>query len=389
LVIAGSTLLLTCAAVALLNRSANPYSLFATDWLRSEGKPETFTHLRLVKAAQVRHLQPRGLILGSSRAETGLSPAHPSWRARPVYNLGLSDARIYEIQRYFQHACSVAPIEQAVLLLDYSAFVAGGAVAPDFEEQRLAVSLDGVPNRSPLWTDFVVSLVSWDALKGSLNTLSGRGDDKKYLLDGSRDPKAEDERVLAKGGAAKAFAAFEERALAMAQPGPKEIGQAELTCLRTILSTARAHQVDLRLAIAPMHVRYLEMLDLGGEWDSYEQWKREVLQIVEDEAAASGAAPFLLADFSGYNEFTAERVPERGLADYYLEASHFNMRLGDKLLTLLLGPLEPLRQSKPGGFGVLLGSANLAAQLQAIRADRDHFRRTRGAEIADLRDAMR
>jgi hypothetical protein len=382
-------LAVSCAAVAALNRSANPYSLFATDWLRSKSKPETFTHLRLVKAAQVRHLQPRGLILGSSRAETGLSPAHPAWRVQPVYNLGLSDARIYEIQRYFQHACAVAPIEQAVLLLDYSAFVSGSHAAPDFAEQRLAVRADGSPNRWPLWSDFAVSLLSWDALKGSLITLSGRTNEKQYLANGSRDPKAEDDRVRAKGGAAKAFAAFEKRALALAEPEPTTIGQNQLASLRTILDIARAHHIDLRLAIAPMHVRYLEMLDLGGEWENYEQWKREVVRVIEGEAAEKGGVPFVLADFSGYNEFTTERVPERGLADYYHEASHFNMRLGDKLLTLLLGPVEPLRQTQPGHFGVLVTSENLPLQLQAIRQDRAEFRRTRGAEVADLRAATR
>ncbi|HYF34120.1 MAG TPA: hypothetical protein VD994_02430, partial [Prosthecobacter sp.] len=98
--LAAATLLVVVALAALLNRAVNPYSLFARDWLTSKYKPETFTHLRLVKAAQVRHYKPQGLILGSSRAETGLAPDHRSWSAQPVFNLGLSEAGIYEIQRY-------------------------------------------------------------------------------------------------------------------------------------------------------------------------------------------------------------------------------------------------------------------------------------------------
>ena len=79
------------------------------------------------------------------RAETGLDPAHPGWAASPVYNLGLSNASIYEIRRYFEHACALADVRQVVVLLDFASFLAGGTVAPDFLEDRLAILPDGSP----------------------------------------------------------------------------------------------------------------------------------------------------------------------------------------------------------------------------------------------------
>ncbi|MES2597078.1 MAG: hypothetical protein V4662_17160 [Verrucomicrobiota bacterium] len=365
----GLVLLLT--AVVLFNRAVNPYRLFASDWVKTADKPETFTHLRLVKAMQVRHMKPQSIILGSSRAETGVAPAHPGWKFQPVYNLGLSDAGLYEMKRYFDHACAVSEIRQALLLLDFTAFLPGGKPAPDFREQRI---------QKLYWEDYVLGLCSWDAMQGSLSTWSGMPGQKRYLTDGSRDPIAEDERVRSKGGVRKAFEMVEGRFTRTA-PEHMHIDEDMKKLFREIMATARAHNVDLRLAVTPVHARYLEMLDRAGSGALLEEWKRVITRMVEEEAAGSGKPAFPLLDFSGYNSFTTEAVPDTGLGLYYLEGSHFNKKLGDELLNRLFGDSATL---KPGEFGLPLSSAQLEAHLAAIREARDQYRRERAAELATL-----
>lgn len=377
--------LVVVSLVVFFNWVVNPYSLFTEGGGGSQDKPETFTHLRMVKAAQVRHLRPQALILGSSRAETGLDPSHPLWRAKPVYNLGLSDAGVYEIKRYFQHACALAPVKQAVVLLDFAAFTAGGHLAPDFREERLAFQLDGSLTLGLWWKDSLMGLATWDAVLGSFNTLARKHGEKRYLPDGSRDAKTEESRLLAKGGAKKAFAAYENRLLNFDSTQIQVLGKDELDCLKEILAIARRNKIDLRMAIAPLHARYLEILDFQGQWNLYEEWKRTMVRVVETEAAASQQSPFLLADFSGYNDFTTEAVPQQGLAKYYFEASHFTKQLGWELLTKLLGPLDTLSGAKPGGFGVLLKSASLEEHLVAIRDARGRYRESHKAEFENLK----
>lgn len=385
LLVANGVLCLLVAVVALINRAANPYSLFAHDWISVPTKPEMFTHLRLVKAAQVRHLRPQALILGSSRTETGLSPNHPSWSAHPVYNLGLSEAGIYEIQRYFQHACALAPVKQAVILLDYSAFMSGAIPAPDFREDRLAASADGRQNTRLSWFDYVTALTSWDALMGSLATLTGRAGEKSYLPDGSRDQKAEDERIVLKGGAAKAFAACDQRVFATLVNIAPVIDESAIASLQTIMSTARAYGIDLRFGIAPMHAHYLEMLDMTEQWQTYESWKVRLTEVIEAEAACSRAQPFILADFSGYNTFTNEDVPASGLARYYYETSHFTKNLGNELLSRLLAPRPQIASTAPGSFGFLISTANITTHLESIRQSRQAYRDSHRAELELLK----
>jgi|JI6StandDraft_1071083.scaffolds.fasta_scaffold00181_35 hypothetical protein len=357
--------------VVLFNRAVNPYCLFANDWLASQTKPETFTHLRLVKAMQVRHLRPQSVILGSSRAETGLDPAHTAWTNKPVYNLGLSDARLDEIKHYFQHACEVSHIRQAVLLLDFTAFLPGGQNAPDFREERFT---------GFFIEDHVLGLCSWDALMGSVNTFLGRPGEKRYLPDGSRDAEMESERVLAKGGTRKAFLAYEKRFL-MGGIGNEGIrlDEKELQNFSDILEMARKHDVDLRLAVAPVHARYLEMLNRIGQGVLFEEWKRFITRMTEASRTSERAFPLL--DFSGYNDFTTEPVPERGLARYYFEASHFTKALGDELLARIF---EDATIVQPGGFGFRLTSSRLEEHLAAIREARELYRRDHAAELAKL-----
>lgn len=381
--------LLLVAAVAGVNRVANPYGLFASDLMRGADKPETFTHLRLVKAAQVRHRRPQALILGSSRAETGLDPAHPAWLAGPVYNLGLSNASLYEIRRYFEHACALGQVRQAVMLLDFAAFLPGGQPAPDFTESRLAVRPDGSPGVAWDVKDLTAALLTWDALNGSLATLTGREGEKRYLPDGSRDAAAEDERVLAKGGAVRAFAAYESRLVASTAPsgGPAPLlGQTELGHLRAMLAMARKKGVDLRLAIAPMHVRYQEIQRLQGLGLLYEEWKRALVSLLAEEAGQQPAFP--LHDFGVYTEETADAVPGRGLARYYYEASHFNKTLGNRVLDAVLKPADTSAEIPPGGFGHRLTASSIEAHLTAVREARDGWANSHADELAALEAMM-
>ncbi len=382
-------LLMGVLAVASINRAVNPYGLFAKDLMQGADRPETFTHLRLVKAAQVRHQRPQSLILGSSRAETGLDPKHPGWQAKPVYNLGLSNASLYEIKRYFQHACALGQVRQVVLLLDFAAFLPGAQPAPDFDEGRLAALPNGAPNLTWNGKDIISALFTWDALQGSFATLIGREGEKRYLPDGSRDAFAEDARVLAKGGAVRAFAAYERRWLSSIKLTSADVvlGEAELQHFRDMLHLARALKIDLRLAIAPMHVRYQEIQRMLGLDPHYESWKRSLVSLLKQEAVGK-SDPFPLYDFGVYSEETADPIPVKGLARYYYEASHFNKALGNRLLDIALAQKDPLQSKRPGTFGHPLTEKSLDEHLGAVQATREKWAKSHAQELAVLEAAM-
>ena len=62
-----------------------------------------------------------------------------------------------------------------------------------------------------------------------------------------------------------------------------------------------------------------------------------------------------LFDFSGYNEFTTERVPppadRHSAMRWYWDAGHYKVALGDEMLGVIFGDAAP--------FGVALTSSNV------------------------------
>lgn len=377
--------LLVILLVAGINRAVNPYWVFAEDLIGEADRPETFTHLRLVKAAQVRHQRPQSIILGSSRAETGLDPKHPMWQAKPVYNLGLSNASLYEMRRYLEHTCVLGKVQQAVLLLDFSAFLPGAKPAPDFSESRLAIQPDGILNPSSDRWDLFSALLTWDALQGSISTLIGREGEKRYLVDGSRDASAEDARVLVKGGAIRAFAAYERRLVSSIKPiaSKPRLGEHELQQFRDMIVLARRQGVDLRLAIAPMHVRYQEIQRLQGLDALYEDWKCTLVSMLNQEAGGKHT-PFSLYDFGVYSDETADPIPPKGLARYYYEASHFNKALGNRLLEIALARPNQTSVNPPGSFGHHLTETSLNKHLEAVRRARAQWAENHAHELAEI-----
>ena len=366
--------------VLSLNRLANPYSLFADDWVPHENKLDTFSHSRLVKANQVRHLSPAALVLGSSRAESGIDPRHPAWRHHPVYNLGLAGARIYEVMRYFQHACAAGEVKEAVLVLDFFAFLGDSGVAKDFREDRLLTDHNGTLQPGFSWVDWISGVLSWDACIASIRTLFAGEAGFRHFANGSRNTAFDIDRILARGGAAKAFEAL-KRGGGTLMPGSQSmLGETEKSCFRAILDLARKENIDLRIALGPPHVDYLEGVASGQQWELYLEWMRTVVEIVENESSQSGEAAFLLVDFNGYHEFNQEQMPENGVAQYYFDPFHFTPRLGSQMMDFLMGSPEQLKTTSPGSFGFLLNSASIDVQIQTYRQQRAKFIDQRSGE---------
>jgi hypothetical protein len=158
--------------------------------------------------------------------------------------------------------------------------------------------------------------------------------------------------------------------------------------LRALLARCRQANVHLDLIIYPYHAHTLELFRATGMWIAFEDWKRKLTQIADEEAVANGSAqPFPLWDFSGYNPVTIEDVPASGDLQsemrWYWEAGHFKKELGDLMLDQVFGHRDPQRMIQHG-FGTLLTAANVEAHLAHLRAERERYAKTHQKELAYL-----
>lgn len=380
------------AALMGFNAAVDPYDLLGVRVPGvNEVKPATYDSMRLHKALSVERMRPNALILGSSRAHFGLDPAYPGWTEKPVFNLSLFDGRVYEMLRYLQHAQAIHPVRQVVLALDFLSFNARHRTIGDFDEKRLADG--GLPETIRRVPDLVAGLASLDALRTSVDTLRAQDDPciARERPDGTHST-AHLECEVRSIGHRQMFldneAEFLSRQYDVYRFDYAEGGETTFDMLRRIVQFAREHDIDLRLLISPPHARQLETIALAGLWPAWEQWKREIVAVLSEDAAAHrDRQPFPLWDFSGYNSVTTEPVPELGdvgteMAGYW-DSSHYKKEIGDLMLDRVLGAAEQ-RVAAPRDFGVLLTQENLEENLRHALDAQAAYRRSRPGELHEI-----
>jgi hypothetical protein len=362
------------------------------------------SHARMGKSGAVRSIKPQAVILGHSRAEYGINPLHPGWRTKPVYNLGVSGANIYEIVRYFQHTHGIQPLKQVLFVLDYNQFHAYWKNAPDFDENRLSVTFDGKDNPNYFLSDIITTLFSTKAIFQSVNTIFRSFFQRSgtYLSNGQRDWNDDllFRTVIEKWGSYSNLFLKEEEGLFIKRIKDREPEYIEsfynqntktnvFDSFRRLVQIAIRDSIDLRFAIGPSHARYLECHRLVGNWFLWEEWKRALVSIVEDEATKEGVKPFPLWDFSGSTPLSMELVPppndKKTQMKWYFESSHFTTDLGDLVQDRVFEHKDPGR-TVPDYFGVLITSDNIEQHLTNIRKQNLDFRELQPSVAKQLSD---
>ncbi len=365
------------AVLAGFNALIDPYGVFGAPLIDGVNRVKHgyVHHQRIAKVHALERTAPATVILGSSRVNSALNPEHPAFRHKPVFNLGIDAADIYEVYRLAQHAQAVRPLEEMVLAVDFYMFNGDWPTQADFDEDRLAVTVDGKPNRNRL-PEMLSLLASGDVSYESWWSLRHQRDPEPfYTALGRRDERYDLPQILGRGGHRVVFQASEKKYASYGYSPQgrgylqydKE-GRSPFIWLRRLLDECRARGTRVHLVINPVHARQYEVMASLGLWPAYQDWKRRVLATTLDEGAAHGGTPYPLWDFGVLNDITTESVPPLGdratTMRWYRESSHFRQVLGDRMLDRILAE-PPAADAPADGFGLRLGPDNIEAQLTA------------------------
>lgn len=400
-------ILLLCGTIAF-NLIIDPFGVYHIVEINGINNVKTGIgdHVRMGKAGSVRAFKPRSVILGDSRAEFAINPEHPGWKSKPVYNLAISGSNVYEILRYFQHAHHIQPLKQVLYVLDFKQFNAYRENAGDFTENRLSVTYNEQDNTYYYLSDFIPTVLSIKAFSQSINTI-WRSSAKKsttYLANGQRDWHGDllFRTAMQNYGSYSKLFSEEEKSLFFTRSKNhvplyvesffNQISKINAFDLfRRLVQIAIRDNIDLRFEIGPSHARYFESYRLMGNWFLWEEWKRTLVRILEEEAVKAGVKPFPLWDFSGFNPLTMELVPQpddkKTRMKWYFEASHYTTDLGDLIQDRVFDHKEPGR-TVPDYFGVLITSKNIEGHLKNIREENRRFRELQPSVARELSDSV-
>ena len=356
--LAGSAVLV----VALLNLLVDPLAAYPQVNLHTFAPERDGLFHRTARAEQARRGTWDMVILGTSRPKIGLPSQHPGYGTNEVCNLSVNAARMSEAAVMLDYTAARNPLRRVLLGLDFAMFRKVRPGQLGFEESRFNPEL-------PLFDYHAKNLLGAPAINSSLEFLKNR-------LTHQPLPKGQRRgfyiHPLKPGAVQRALFEKQFRNLALGEATTR-VQPEELQSLRHFIATCRERRIELNLAINPVHALQLELVQAGQNWERFEQWKRDVVQIVAEESRGEA----VLWDFTGYTGVAAEEVPPAGRTNrmkFYFESSHYTPATGTLMLDRIYGHAT-------NGFGVLLTPANLEAHLTTLRADRENYATHHAAEV--------
>lgn len=331
-------------SIAGINVLEDPYAIrcLERDSLLNASRADRAMH-----AHQLACRQPRRVLLGTSRAVHGLRASH--W-APDAYNTALSGATLHEMRRYLEHASAVAPVEEAVVMLDLASIINPAQVRSGFSERRLINRDARIPDAWTLPLDSLSTFLSLATLRSTIKLNWYRHKHLKggisYNLQG--DALDHGGRLITPTppGLASSMAAHEtEYAISLwrkytVRPAAEkeQIYQRSMDDLRAIIVFARRSDIRLTLAFSPTHAWHSHVLALAGLWELQGRIRRDVV------AAVGGGEAIEIFDFQSFSDVSDELVPSdaNGKMKWWYDGGHYRPEVGDRILAALLGRDDPL-----------------------------------------------
>lgn len=346
--------------VGLFNYVVDPYGLYrVVDVVGfNQQKEGVRNRIRYVKAIEVALVQPKTIIMGSSRVHDGVNPESIKLSSyKPVYNYGFDMARIREIKYYLQHAIDNSKIEHLILGLDFFMFNRFERLNATFDDEivRKDITLFDIYFK-PLFT--MSSLVS--SIR-SIKASAAQPERREFLSNGYR-PGAHvffGLKDYDKLHNSTNWIFLTSKLDATLYYSKMAVDAEVFDDFKEILELCKKNGINIKLYISPAHANLDgEGLEVAGLYEEFENWKRNIASISYEFDAP-------LFDFSGYNSITTEKVMTP-MSNYW-DSSHFKEEVGDLIINRVLGVDDK------EDFGVLISPVNIESHLKKVRIDQRNY----------------
>jgi hypothetical protein len=341
------------------------YNSLLVDGL-NQAKPRKMENDRLFKAIDIIRIKPITVLLGSSRMRQGIDPKNAALKAyQPAYNLGLNGVNINEELNYLKHALYNQPNLKLVIFgVDFFMF-------NDLIKQQSAFNKQRLSTNYIIPQDILNTSFSIDALVASQETIQdsfkNRHDYKSvnYGKDGFMPYRNINPKTTLWRFKSNINDYFENH-------NHYKLSQKYLEDLKKIVELCQQHGIELKVFISPSHATQWEAIRATGHWQTFENWKREIVKIVP------------VWDFSGYNSITAEPITND--IKNYTDNSHYMPKIGTLILNKILGYQT---QVVPQDFGILITPENVEQHIEQIRRDRQAWAQKHLQEVQLVQEVKR
>lgn len=367
--------LLLSAVIAGFNWWVDPYAIYREG---PADAPMRVMSERIFKTVKLARMPADVVFIGTSRTDIGIGREQPALSGRHLVNLATFGQPIRETRRLFELAVREGKPRTVVIGLDFLAF-----------NERYMPPLDYVEDNYSPWRQATL-LLSISSLSDALakyrqpHPVAGSCCYSDGFL-------TQIDFTYAEGNYLQLFSASEAMFLRQHLPYPQcefffsspDHAAQSLEDMHAIFELAQREHVDLRLFISPAHAWQWETLAAAGLWTTWEDWKRQLVAINEQEAGHAGRMPFPLWDFSGYDEVSSENLPDAGekrLMRGYMDSLHYTPIIGQRLVARVFGASDD--------WGDMLDHAKIEAHLTDIRVARQQYLAAHKMDVIQIGDVV-
>jgi hypothetical protein len=348
---------LLLALIGVFNYLIDPYGIFNMprySWL-NKTKPAAATKVRIAKPYQVTSMAPKTIIMGNSRPEMGLSPNSSCWNSsmKPIFNLAIPGLGFYAQTRLLQHALENSEVKSVYFAIDFFDFIVNADArkpmawpphASSFEN-RLLVNLEGKENIQHLSQsikDKLLSLFTLNSLIDSIKTVITQGDQSltTRTQNGFNPAQAYYQKIIKNEGQWVLFEQKNKELLNTLTKNRYSIYREgsstseSLEALKMIKALLIKRKIEAKFFINPYHADYLHSINISGNNELFQQWKKEIARILSEQPALP------LYDFSEPSAYIVEQPPQKGdrqsVLTWFWEPAHYKQELGDIMLSQML-----------------------------------------------------
>lgn len=344
----------------------DPYGIYDSPKIASinQYKSEQMAYDRIFQAIEITKRKPDVVYLGSSTVQFGLDTRYfpVNKTSDKVYNLGLQNGNIKEINHYFKHALVNNPnLNTVVMGLDLFTFEKDKQDNLNYDENRLN-------KKRIIFKDLANTLFSFSAFDASVKTIKNNQNGTAKQLQYINGMLIYDPGKPVPGSLER-FVLF-LKGVFRKQPDEHIFSQEKLNYFREIVQICQEKNINLKVFISPSHATQWTGTEAAGDWywQQWENWKRELVKITP------------IWDFSGYNSVTTEPI-SNDMNNYY-DSTHYRPIVSQLILAKMFN--QPVKI--PDDFGVLLTPENVEANIERIREEKERRKQTHPEEIKIVND---
>lgn len=340
--IAGALLII--GIVSGINLIVNPYNVFGHGLDSFAPRKEYVLSDRMSKFYIANRLEPKTIMMGTSRiglfGESQLAP----YLEGPIYNASMAGSTIDEQAAYIRYMVGRGDVKNVVWSLDFFSFNPTKPIDPAFEAQRLS--------ETPYLNDYLISLFSFKTLTRSFKTVKKNRFSVPEPDETTGQPFTRKRVDFNINYILRQYATDVTFLKSEIFKNPSSIDP-KLALVRETVQFCKERNVTCTLYTSPVFYRHMDMVYGIGLGATFEYWKKGL----------AGIQPY--TDFCTYSALSKEPMKFR-------DSSHVIGEVGELVFARLFAD----RHAVPDDFGILVTAATAEAHVARQRQYRQHFSTT-------------